>query len=126
MVSIQAGWNTILVKVNQNDASYMPRLERQGNFWCRLGFEQADRMGQALSTPGLPLDEKPAAKDSATGVAMEVRLESIEGPVIGVFHYGQTETEADLRVADTATRNQRSESTEPRKQINQSEGPRHK
>jgi hypothetical protein len=97
-VPILAGWNTILVKVNQNDAAYKPLLEGQGNFWCRLGFLQAGQMGRALSVPGLPLEDKPAARDSATGVAMEVRLDSVEGKVIGTFHHGQTEVNADARV----------------------------
>ncbi|MCY2931407.1 MAG: right-handed parallel beta-helix repeat-containing protein [Planctomycetota bacterium] len=98
VVPIQAGWNTILVKVNQSDASYKPLTEGQGNFWCRLGFDQADQMGRALSVPGLPLEEKPAAAQAATGVAMEVRLDSVEGKVLGTFRHGQSEVDADARV----------------------------
>lgn len=91
VVPIKAGWNTILVKINQNDAGHVPRTEGQGNFWCRVGFEQSDRMGVALSVPGLPLEDKPADDARIAGVAMEVRLDSVEGPVIGTFRHGETE-----------------------------------
>jgi len=98
LVAIKPGWNTILIKINQNDAAYKPLTEGQGNFWCRLGFQQSERMGLALSVPGLPLEEKPAAKDSVGGVAMEIRLDSVEGKMIGTFRHGQTEVKADTLV----------------------------
>lgn len=98
VVAVVQGWNTIVVKVNQNDAKYKPLFEGRGNFWCQVGFDQTEKLGQVVSVPGLPLDAKTPAKDALAGVAMEVRLDSPEGKAIGTFRYGQTEVKADAPV----------------------------
>jgi len=97
-VAVRQGWNTLLLKINQNDASYQPRTEGQGNFWCRAGFDQTEKLGQVVSVPGLPLEAKPSSTNQIVGVAMEVRMDSVEGPVIGTFQHSQTEVSAVTRI----------------------------
>ncbi len=97
-VPVLLGWNTLVIKLNQNNAKYQPLTAGLGNFWCKAGFDQAEKLGQTACVPGLPLEAESPANTAATGVAMEVRLDSVEGKVIGSFRHGQTEAKAEIGV----------------------------
>jgi len=59
---------------------------------------QPEKLGQITSVPGLPLEPASPANAAAAGVAMELRLDSVEGKVIGTFHHGQTAAKAQIPV----------------------------
>jgi hypothetical protein len=85
---INQGWNTILVKVNQDAAKWSPRTSGQGNFWFKFGTV-ASSCGEIVSLPGLPTDER--AKAASAGSLIELRLGSPEGKLIGSLAPGSTE-----------------------------------
>ena len=102
-VPVLPGWNTLVIKLNQNDAKYKPLFEGQGNFWCKAGFDQTEKLGRTASVPGLPLEPASPANAATAGVAMEVRLDSVEGRVIGTFHHGQTTAKTEIPVTGIHT-----------------------
>lgn len=89
--------HTVVVKVNQNDAGYVPLTEGRGNFWCTVGLDQLTKLGEVDSVPGLPLEQTSGA-DRLSGVAMEVRIDSVERPVVGTFRHGKAEVDARMPV----------------------------
>jgi hypothetical protein len=76
--NIKAGWNTILVKVNQG--------ANAGDVWFKLGMV-ASSCGHIVSLPGLPTDER---TNASTDGILELRLDSPLGRRIGVLKAGQT------------------------------------
>lgn len=85
---IKPGWNTILVKVNQDAAPWTARTAGQGNFWFKFGTV-ASSCGAIVSLPGLPTEERGEA--SGADSLVELRLDSPMGQVIGELKSGDTE-----------------------------------
>jgi hypothetical protein len=85
---IKQGWNTVLVKVNQDAAKWTPKTTGDGNFWFTFGTV-ASGCGNIVYLPGLPTEERAQSTKSQT--AVELRLSSPEGKLIGRLAPGQTE-----------------------------------
>lgn len=85
---IRQGWNTILIKVNQDNAPWVAKTKGDGNFWVKFGTV-ASGCGDIVYLPGLPTEER--ALSSSAGTAVELRLDSPEGRRIGsLLSGGQT------------------------------------
>jgi hypothetical protein len=96
---IKQGWNTILVKVNQDDAKWAARTSGMGNFWFKFGTV-ASGCGEIVSLPGLPTEERATA--STAGSLVELRLGSPEGKLIGTLAAGATQCAVE---SNTGTHN---------------------
>ena len=87
--AIKTGWNTILVKVNQDAAAWTAKEKGDGNFWFKFGTV-ASGCGRVVSLPGLPTEER--AESASTQAVAELRLDSPkDGKLIGTLLPGQTE-----------------------------------
>jgi hypothetical protein len=85
---IKQGWNTILIKVNQDDSKWVAQTAGDGNFWFKFGTV-ASSCGDIVYLPGLPTEERAASSKSATNV--ELRLDSPHGKLIAKLPPGETE-----------------------------------
>jgi hypothetical protein len=84
---LNPGWNTVLIKVNQDNA---PRSAEQlacDNFKVEFGIATS-AWPVACSLPGLPTEEK--AKPVNADTLVELRLDSPEGKLLGRLPIGQT------------------------------------
>ena len=84
---LKVGWNTLLLKVNQDDT---PRSNEQipsTNFRIKLEVATS-AWPQALYLPGLPTNEKAVPVNANTLV--ELRLDAPTGPLLGQVPVGQT------------------------------------
>lgn len=79
---IKAGWNTVLVKINQDATPSGTRQSGLGNFWFKFGTVTSS-CGEVVALPGLPTEERGKVADTAD--ILEVRLDSPKGPVIGTL-----------------------------------------
>lgn len=87
--NINAGWNTILVKVNQDAASWKGATSGHGNFWFKFGTV-ASSCGRIVALPGLPTEER--AESATANKLIELRLNSPkDGKLIGTLLPGQTQ-----------------------------------
>ena len=84
---INQGWNTILIKVNQDNAPWLAKTQGDGNFWVKFGTV-ASGCGAIVYLPGLPTVEKAATASGNTIV--ELRLDAPIGKLIGRVPVGQT------------------------------------
>ena len=84
---INQGWNTILIKVNQDHAPWLAKTQGDGNFWVKFGTV-ASGCGAIVYLPGLPTVEKAATASGNTIV--ELRLDAPIGKLIGRVPVGQT------------------------------------
>lgn len=82
--NIKQGWNTVLVKVNQDDSAWQAS---RGNFWFKFGTVASD-CGKIVQLPGLPTEER--ADVSAASALAELHLDAPDGPLIGTLAPGQT------------------------------------
>ena len=85
---IKAGWNTILVKVTQDASPWKGATTGHGNFWFKFGTV-ASSCGRIIALPGLPTEER--AETAKITTAVEIRLDSPIGKVIGRLEPGKTE-----------------------------------
>ena len=85
---IKTGWNTILVKVNQDAAAWSAKEKGDGNFWFKFGTV-ACSCGHIISLPGLPTEER--AESASANNLIELRIDSPkDGKLIGTLLPGQT------------------------------------
>lgn len=85
---IKAGWNTILVKVNQDASPWKGVTTGHGNFWFKFGTV-ASSCGRIVALPGLPTEER--AETAKIITAVEIRIDSPAGELIGRIESGETE-----------------------------------
>jgi hypothetical protein len=97
-VTFKQGWNTLLMKVVQDDKPWAPYTDR-GNFWATVNIHYA-ALGNAHILPGLP--GKELLIDPERDAGIEVRLGSPEGRLIGNLKWreGSCEIEKTTGVHD--------------------------
>lgn len=84
-VTFKQGWNTMMIKVVQNDKPWQAYKDN-GNFWATVNIYYA-ALGGAFIVPGLPGREVFIDPDS--GAAVEVRLDAPDGKKIGALNFKQ-------------------------------------
>lgn len=83
--TFKRGWNTMVMKVVQDDRPWKPYTDR-GNFWATVNIYYA-ALGNAFIVPGLPGQE--VFVDPAPGTAVELRLDAPDGKRFGDLKFGQ-------------------------------------
>ena len=81
------GWNTLLVKINQDNAPHPAEPLACDNFNVKIEVGSS-AWPVAVYLPGLPTEEK--AKPAGSNKGVEIRLDSPAGEVIGRLVAGQT------------------------------------
>jgi hypothetical protein len=84
---INQGWNTVLIKVNQDNAPWTAKTGGDGNFWVKFGTV-ASGCGDIVFLPGLPTEERGASH--AGNTLVELRLDAPTGRLLGHLPVGQT------------------------------------
>ena len=87
-VALKPGWNTVLVKATQGDQPAGPATELAKNFSVKVSMASS-LWPIAVYLPGLPTEERAVTAKSQT--AVELRLDSPEGKLIGRLAAGKTE-----------------------------------
>jgi hypothetical protein len=85
-VTFQRGWNTLMMKVVQDDKPWKAYTDN-GNFWATVNIYYA-ALGGAHIVPGLP--GKEAFIQPSNKTAIGIRLDSPEGKLIGELPFGKT------------------------------------
>ena len=83
--TFKQGWNSILVKVVQDDKPWAP-AQGNGNFWAAISMHYLT-VGDAFILPGLPGTERYINPNP--GTAVEVRLGAPDGKLIGELKFKQ-------------------------------------
>ena len=81
---LNAGWNRILVQVAQDNSPWKAPSHGLGNFWVRVEMNQHDNYWM----PGLP--GKAETVQPSKGAAIQLRLGSPGGRLIGSLPYGES------------------------------------
>jgi len=84
---IRQGWNTVLIKVNQDNAAWTAKTTGLGNFWAKF-TPGAASCGNVVYLPGLPTNERATTADHRA--LIEMHLDAPNGPVIGRLESNQT------------------------------------